>query len=181
MINLKTDRLLLRPFQESDLYAFSEYRSDPEVARYQSWSPPFSLDQAKSFLEQINRAELGTPGYWYQFAIERRNQPGLIGDCGFQIWKDDEKQAHIGFSFARKFQRKGYASEAVHSVLNFLFSELHLHRVIAICDVENLASARLLERVGMRREAHLIENIWFKGSWGSEYNYAILEREWKPD
>jgi len=178
MIKIKTDRLILRPFQESDLNAFSDYRSDPEVARYQSWSAPFSLDQARSFLVEINRVEPGTPGYWYQFAIERRNNPGIIGDCGFQVWKEDEKQAYIGFSFAQKYQKQGYASEAVHRVLEFLFTEFRLHRVSAICDVDNTASARLLEGMGMRREAHLIENIWFKGSWGSEYTYAILEREW---
>jgi RimJ/RimL family protein N-acetyltransferase len=63
-------------------------------------------------------------------------------------------------------------------LLDYLFNELNLHRVIAECDVENIASYRLLERLGFRREAHLIENIWFKGAWGSEFHYAILEREW---
>jgi RimJ/RimL family protein N-acetyltransferase len=66
----------------------------------------------------------------------------------------------------------------VSCLLGYLFGELHLHRVSAICDAENLASARLLERVGMRREGHFIENIWFKGAWGSEYSYAILQSEW---
>jgi RimJ/RimL family protein N-acetyltransferase len=66
----------------------------------------------------------------------------------------------------------------VRCLLEYLFGELHLHRVIATCDVENIASFRLLERIGMRREAHLVENIWFKGAWGSEYSYALLYREW---
>ncbi len=63
-------------------------------------------------------------------------------------------------------------------LLDYLFCELALHRVTATCDALNDASAKLLERVGMRREGHFIENIWFKGAWGSEYNYALLQREW---
>ncbi len=178
MIVLKTERLQLRPFQESDLLAFAAYRSDPEVARYQSWTPPYSFDQAVAFLENMKCARPGTPGAWYQLAVELQSRPGIIGDCAFQVLPDDERQAQIGYTFSRSFQKKGYATEAVRALLDFLFVEYRLHRVTATCDAENLASARLLERVGMRRESHLIENIWFKGAWGDEYSYAILDREW---
>jgi RimJ/RimL family protein N-acetyltransferase len=162
-----------------DLRAFSEYRSDPEVARYQSWDAPYSLDQAAAFWEELKRTQPGAPGAWYQLAVERQSCPGIIGDCAFHILEDDAQQAHIGFTFSRLYQKQGYATEAVRGLLDYLFEELQIHRVSAICDVENKASARLLERVGMRREAHFIENIWFKGAWGSEYLYAVLEREWK--
>jgi len=177
MLLLKTPRLFLRPFQAADLESFAGYRSDPEVARYQSWTPPFSLDQAETFLKEMERARPGTPGNWYQIAVERQSQPGIIGDCAFQVLAEDERQAEIGFTFSRSFQKQGYAAEAVRRLLDYLFGELHLHRVTATCDVENTASFRLLERVGMRREAHFIENIWFKGAWGSEYAYALLYRE----
>ena len=123
-------------------------------------------------------AQAGTPGTWYQFAIERQTQPGTIGDCAFQVFADDDRQAQIGFTLSRLYQKQGYATEAVRRLLDYLFGELHLHRVTATCDVENLASVKLLERIGMRREAHLIENVWFKGAWGSEYSYALLHREW---
>ncbi len=129
----------------------------------------------------INLAQVGKPGTWYQLAIERRNQPGLIGDCAFQRLADDEHQAQIGFTFSRLYQKQGYATEAVHALLDYLFGELQLHRVTATCDVENIASFKLLERVGMRREAYFMENIWFKGAWGSEYCYALLHREWRHD
>jgi len=178
MITLKTERLLLRPFQEADLPAFVAYRSDPEVARYQSWTPPYSLARARQFLAEIEQTPIGKPGAWYQFALERQSQPGLIGDCAFQVWADDDQQAEIGFTFSRLYQKQGYATEAVQGLLDYLFGSLHLHRVTATCDVENVASYRLLERVGMRREAHRLENIWFKGAWGSEYDYALLQREW---
>ena len=178
MINLQSERLLIRPFLKSDLEAFSAYRSDPDIAKYQSWEIPYTMKQALLFLANINRFKPGTPGEWYQLAVERRDQPGIIGDVAFQISSDDARQAEIGFTFNRSFQNKGYATEAVNCLLNYLFTQMILHRVVAICDVENDSSVRLLERVGMRQEGHFIENVWFKGSWGSEYLYAILSSEW---
>jgi aminoglycoside 6'-N-acetyltransferase len=178
MISLKTQRLLLRPFDESDLESFAAYRSDPEIARYQSWETPYTLDQAAAFLEEMKHARPGAPGVWYQAAVERQGYKGLIGDCAFQVLAEEPRHAQIGFTFSRLHQRQGYATEAVSRLLAYLFVELHLHRVTATCDVENVASTRLLERIGMRREAHFIENVWFKGGWGSEYGYAVLHRDW---
>ncbi len=118
------------------------------------------------------------PGEWYHIAIERKSDGTLIGDCAFHLLAHDAQQAEIAFTLARAYQGQGYAGEAVTRLLDYLFSELDLHRAIGICDADNQASARLLERIRMRREAHLIENIWFKGHWGSEYWSAILDREW---
>jgi RimJ/RimL family protein N-acetyltransferase len=179
MIFLQTNRLILRPLQGTDLEAFSAYRSDPEVARYQSWNVPFTPAQAEEFLERMESAPAGTPGVWLQLGVERRAEPGLIGDCAFQVLADDDRQARIGFTFGRAHQRQGYATEAVRRLLDFLFDDMRLHRVSAVCDARNAASARLMERIGMRREAHFLENIRFKGEWGSEYSYAMLEREWR--
>ena len=166
MLSLTTNRLCLRPFQPSDLNAFATYRSDPAVARYQSWTVPYTLDQATAFLEQVTVDPPGTPGRWFQFAIDRRGQPGIIGDCGFQVAADDPRQAQIGFTLSPLFQKHGYATEAARRLLEYLFVELNLHRVTATCDVENRASVNVLARIGMRREAHLIENVWFKGAVG---------------
>ncbi len=179
MIILESERLRLRPFRDADLEAFAAYRSDPDVARYQSWTPPYSLSQAAAFLAQMKAAQPGVPGVWYQLAIECRERAGMIGDCAFQVLAADSRQAQIGFTLARGHQKQGFAAEAVQRLLDYLFGELGLHRVIAVCDVENLASARLLERVGMRREGNFVENIHFKGVWGSEYFYALLDREWR--
>lgn len=178
MVLLKTARLRLRPFQETDLETFAAYRSEPEVARYQSWDAPYSLEQAETFYEELQREQPGAPGSWYQVAVERLDTTGIIGDCYFHVLAGDPRQGEIGFTFAPQHQRQGYATEAVRCLLGYLFGDLNLHRVTATCDAENLPSARLLERVGMRREGHFVENIWFKGAWGSEYLYAILDREW---
>lgn len=176
---VETDRLILRTFHHTDLDAFLAYRNDPLVALYQSWDLPYSREQGLAFVDEMKKARPGEAGVWFQIAIELKATGAMIGDCVFCPLKEDARQAEIGFSLARAYQRQGYAGEAIRRLLDYLFGELELHRVRAICDVENVASARLLERVGMRREAHFIESFWIKGQWSSEYWYAILRREWQ--
>lgn len=178
MLILQSERLILRPFQDADIEPFAAYRSDPEVARYQSWEPPVTIEQAARFVNDLKNVRPGAQGEWYQWAVERQAVAGLIGDCAFQILPDDPRQAEIGFSFARANQGQGFATEAVGRLLDYLFDDLALHRVIAITDAENRGAARLLERLGLRREGAFVENVWFKGAWGSEFSYALLRREW---
>jgi RimJ/RimL family protein N-acetyltransferase len=175
---LEADRLLLRQFKDSDLESFLAYRNDPEVARYQSWDVPYPRDQAIKFVEAM-QAALPSQNDWLQLAIELKSSHEMIGDVAFSIKRDDQRQAFIGYSLARPYWRNGYAFEAVSCLLAFLFGELNLHRIVAECDVENSASWKLLEKLSFRREAHLVENIFFKGAYGSEYHYAILAREWQ--
>ena len=177
-LNLQTTRLLLRPFLPSDATTFAGYRSDPDVARYQGWEAPFGVAQARAFIASMEQVVPGTPGAWYQLAICLRDTDKHVGDCAFRVLPDEPRQAEIGFTLARPQQGHGYATEAVGRLLGHLFGALELHRVRAICDVENPASARVLERLGFRREGQFIENAWFKGHWSSEYLYAILGREW---
>jgi RimJ/RimL family protein N-acetyltransferase len=178
MLTLESKRLILRPFQDADIEPFAAYRSDPEIARYQSWEPPISVKQATQFVNEMKNAWPGVEGEWYQWAVERREAAGLIGDCAFQILPHEPRQAEIGFSFARAHQGQGFATEAVGCLLDYLFGDLDLHRVVAITDAENRAAARLLERLGLRREGMFVESVWFKGAWGSEFSYALLRREW---
>jgi RimJ/RimL family protein N-acetyltransferase len=174
---LETERLLLRQFNDSDLDAFLAYRNDPEVARYQGWDIPYPREKAIEFIERMQTAS-PIQSKWLQFAIELKSTQGIIGDVAFFIMRNDERQALIGYSLARPCWGNGYAQEAVSRLLTFLFDELNLHRIVAECDVENHSSWKLLEKLGFRREAHLVENIFFKRAYGSEYHYAILSREW---
>jgi RimJ/RimL family protein N-acetyltransferase len=178
VLQLETQRLMLRPLRLSDAQVIAEYRSDPQIARYQSWNTPYSISDAKQLIEEMRDTQPGTPGKWYQLAIELIHGRHMIGDCAFYILEADAMQAEIGFTLARQHQGLGYASEAVRRLLGYLLVDNSLHRVRANCDEENVASASLLERVGMRREAHFIESLWFKGHWSSEYWYAVLRREW---
>lgn len=176
---METPRLILRPFEERDIRAFANYRSDPEVARYQGWEAPYSLDKAQQLVSEMMARMPGEPGEWYQIAIERKTGVDLIGDVVFQRLHEDPHQAEIGFTLARSFHGQGFALEAVSALLDYLFGELGLHRVRANCDPLNEGSIRLLQKVGMRHEGRFIESLWFKGGWADEEWYALLEREWQ--
>ena len=178
--HLETPRLVLRSFRDDDLPVFVAYRSDPEVARFQAWDAPFPEERAREFLKDMRHIIPGLPGEWYQVAIERKEDGALLGDCAFSVLAEDNHQAEIGFTLARQYQGKGYATEAVGRLLEYLFDDLGLHRVRAVCDVENQPSARLMERLGMRREGCMLEAYRTRGGWRSEYHYAILNREWAP-
>ena len=174
---IESERLWIRRFKDSDLAPFMAYRNDPKVARYQSWD---SCDEreARAFIREMESAQPGVPGEWFQFAIESKQTGDLIGDCGLRVDEDEPYRAEIGFTLAREYQGKGFASEAVSLLLDYAFDTLGLHRVVAIADCRNAPSVALLERLGLRREGHFEENSWFKGGWADEYLYAVLKDEW---
>jgi RimJ/RimL family protein N-acetyltransferase len=174
---IETPRLLLRHFTDADLAPFLAYRNDPKVARYQGWEH-ISEDSARAFINEQKAAQPGIPGQYFQFAIALKTTGELIGDCMLHISGDDPTQAEIGFTLSRAYQKQGFAKEAITGLLDYIFGTLELRRVIAIADCENTASWGLMERLGMRREGHFIQNVWFKGRWVDEYQYAVLQSEW---
>ena len=173
---LESERLILRRFKDSDLAPFLAYRNDPEVARYQAWESCTGRE-ATAMIEGLKSLQPGTPGEWFQFAIELKGTGALIGDCALKV-EQDGRQAEVGYTLAHEHQGKGYASEAISHLLYYAFGDLRLHRVVAITDQENEPSIALLERLGMRREGRFVQNVWFKGRWASEYLYAVLDEEW---
>jgi RimJ/RimL family protein N-acetyltransferase len=176
---LRTERLVLRRFRDTDLAAFLEYRNDPAVARYQGWSWPTSEADALAFIAEQRSAWLGEPG-GVQVAVALAESDELLGDLYFGPAPGDGRQATIGYSLARRHQGRGYATEAVRGLLEFAFGELGLHRVTATVDPRNLASVALLERLGMRREGHFVQAYYdvAHGEWTDEYLYALLREEW---
>ena len=172
---IESPRLLLRRFKDSDLEPLLAYLNDPEVARYQSWES-YTEAAAREVIETQKARVPGLPNQWFTFALELKETRALIGHVALKMLEDG--QAEIGFTLARPSHGKGFGLEAAARVLDYAFTELKLHRVIAISDCENEKSVALLSRLGMRREGHFIQNIWFKGRWGSEYLYAILREEW---
>ena len=175
---LTTQRLVVRRFRPEDLDAFAAYRSDPQVARYQSWEAPYPASHARECLRELDASHPDTPGEWFQFAVALRDTDRLVGDCAAHVDADDPRQAEIGFTFAARHQGHGYATEAVRRLLHYLLAERGKHRVIATCDDRNTRSVAVLERVGMRREGHLLESTWAKGEWTNDLLYAVLGREW---
>jgi len=176
---ITTDRLLLRRFRATDAPVLAGYRSDPEVARYQSWDAPFPLLRAETAVAGFMAADPDRPG-WFQYAIERIADKALIGDVAVHL-HDNLLQAEIGFTLATAYQRQGYATEAVHAVLDRLFRLQGLHKVTGECDARNRASAGLFERLGFTREGCLRQQTFLKGEWTDDLIYGLLATEWLKD
>ena len=179
MIEIVTERLTLRPFRADDLREFVAYRSDPEVARYQSWDGTYSMADAEQFLASQQGVAFGRLGAWLQLAAVSRVSGALCGDCAVRVTTDQPETAEIGITLARASQRSGLASEALAAIMEKLFEEYGIHRIYAEADDRNLAVHRLLERLAFRCEARLLEADWFKGEWSTLRIYAILRREWR--
>jgi RimJ/RimL family protein N-acetyltransferase len=174
---IETPRLRVRRFRDTDAAALAGYRSDPEVARYQAWES-CTESEAADFVRSLAEVDPGTPGVWFQFAFASRSGGDLVGDCALRVTRQDPRQAELGFTLARPFQRRGLAAEGVRSVLDYAFASFELHRVFAITDERNAPAQRLLDSLGFRREARFVEGTWFKGAWATELLYAMLSREW---
>ena len=134
--------------------------------------------QAEEFVKEQIDKKFGKAGEWVQYGIENRSTGKIIGDCAIKLDQTDTRIAEIGITISHLFQRKGYAKEVLSGILTFLFKEKEIHRVVEIVDAKNIASINLLKSIGFRQEGHFIDNIFFKGKWGSEFQYAMLKREW---
>lgn len=176
-LEIKTERLRIRPLTQNDLSDFYAYRSNPEVAKYQGFDV-MTMEQAKAFIIENATKHFGKTGEWVQYGIENTGKQKLIGDCAIKLSQNDKRIAEIGMSISPSEQKKGYAKEALLGILSFLFDTKNRHRVVETVDAENTAAINLLKSTGFRQEGHFIENIHFNGKWGSEFQYAMLKREW---
>lgn len=161
---------MLRRLASDDLPEFQAYRHDPELGRYQGWSP-MSDEEATAFLREMNTAPLLNPGNWTQIGIAEPDSGLLIGDIGVFL-DQDGRYAEVGFTLARHAQGRGVAAAAVRETVNLIFAATEVDRVFGITDARNYASVRLLERVGMRKTA--TKNAVFRGEQCVEYVYAVL-------
>ena len=177
-LSLSTERLHLRNLRLADLDDFHVYRSNPEVTLYQGFDV-MNREEARTFIVNMQDKLFGKPGEWVQYAIELKSTGRLIGDCAIKLQDPDPRIAEVGITISHLEQQKGYAKEIFTGILQFLFGEEQLHRVVETVDAENTASIRLLESMGFRQEGYFIENIFFNGKWGSEYQYAMLRKEWE--
>lgn len=176
-INITTQRLKIRDLKLTDLNDFYVYRSNPDVTKYQGFDV-MTIEQAKEFIQSQQDKKFGKAGEWIQYGIENKATKQLIGDCAIKLDKYDVRIAEIGITISHFEQKKGYAKEVLLGVLTFLFDTKNILRVVEIVDAENIASINLLKSIGFKQEGHFIENIFFKGKWGSEFQYAMLKREW---
>ncbi|MFW6276289.1 MAG: GNAT family N-acetyltransferase [Bacteroidota bacterium] len=171
---IKTERMILRPVEPGDAAQLFACRSDREANKYQGWIPDL-VAEVEEFIAR-NPAEFDVPGTWFQLALTAKDSGDLIGDAGIHFI--DARQCEIGITLDAGHQGKGFALEAAHAIIGFLFADLGKHRIIASLDPRNTASLKLVERLGFRQEAHFRESLFFKGEWVDDAVYAILKREW---
>ncbi|QFG26698.1 GNAT family N-acetyltransferase [Actinomadura sp. WMMB 499] len=175
---IETERLTLRPFREDDLEGLYAYQSLPEVARFLYWEPR-NLEESRSFLkEKMAASTVEREGDWLVLAVVLRATGELMGEVNLQWRSRGHRQGEIGYILNPAFHGRGFATEAAEVVLRLGFEGLDLHRVVGRLDGRNVASARVLDRLGMRREAHLVQNEMVKGEWTDEVVYAMLREEW---
>lgn len=178
-MELKTKRLHIRPVRIEDKTSMFRYRSDPETNQHLTLVP----DTVEDVADFINKAsfEIDVPGTWFQFVIIEQGSDSLIGDIGVHFLEADpqNKQVEIGYTLDKDYRGKGYATEALSAIIDYLINSLNKHRIIASIDPKNGDSIRLIERLGFRKEAHFIESLFFHGQWVDDVVFAMLAREWK--
>ncbi len=172
---LVTERLRLRPLTSDDVDDLLAYRGDPEVVRFVPFPPMDRAEVTRRIETQWNREADGVGNVCLGVELDGR----VVGDVVVFWTTREHRSAEIGWIFHPDVAGRGYATEAAAALLGHTFAELGFRRVAARIVDGNDASVRVCERLGMRREAHLIENELFKGEWTSEIDYAILDREWR--
>ena len=175
---IRTERLILRLYAPDDLDAHFAIQSRADVARYLYWSPRDRKGAAETLQQKINHHSIEADGDLLSLAVVRAEGGPLIGDLMVRYASATHRQVEIGYIFHPDAQGHGFATEATRAIVDLAFHQLRAHRVFGQIDARNEASARVLERVGMRREAHLVQNEWVKGEWTDEAIYAVLAAEW---
>lgn len=176
---LRTERLIMRPFERGDVEAVFDYRKRDDVARY-LFDQALSKDECALAIQQrIAQTKIQEEGDRVVVAVALAETGLLIGEMSLILRSASGRQGEIGWIFSPDYQGRGFATEAASCILDLAFGRADMHRVIARCDARNTGSYRLMERLGMRREAHFKEHAIFKGQWDEEFVYAVLAREWR--
>jgi len=182
MYPIRTERLALRPLTPDDADDLVAYRSRADVCRWVPFAPMNRTDVLTRILGGWANHQLTDEGQSLTLGIELADgtkPPAVIGDAVLFWHSREHGGGEVGYVLNPAFGGHGYATEAVRAMLEVAFGHLHLHRVTARVDARNEASRQLALRVGMRQEAHLLENEWFKGDWSDEIDFAILDHEWR--
>jgi RimJ/RimL family protein N-acetyltransferase len=175
---VRTERLLLRGLEAGDVDAVHRYQGDAEVTRYLPYGPRDQATVAAKLADWGSRRRVAEEGDYLQLAVERVDDGLLLGDVYFGLRSVEHELGVVGWVFAPESRGHGYATEAGGALLGLAFDQMDLHRVMAELDPRNTASAAVCARLGMREEAHFVEDYRSKGEWSDTSNYAVLAREW---
>lgn len=176
---IETERLRLRPFTRGDVDGLFAYRSREDVSRFLLDGPLSREACAEAVQARVGQIAWAEEGDRICLAVELRQTPAMIGEVLLALRSVESRQAEIGYIFHPDHYGQGYATEAARAVLALGFDQGGIHRIFARCHAQNDASRKVMERLGMRREAHFREHVFVKGAWDEEFVYAILEDEWR--
>lgn len=176
ILPIETDRLILRKYEDTDVEDIVEYSSDPTITEDVDWEP--TAEGVKGFIENQREVYPDEDPKWLDLAIELKEERKVIGTIGIGVVSREHEQGIVGWALGVAYQRKGYATEAARAIVEFGFRSMGLHRIIAKSDETNTRSWLLMERIGMRREAHFKHSKFQKGEWRSKLVYAVLADEW---
>ncbi|MCS7202783.1 MAG: GNAT family N-acetyltransferase [Dictyoglomus sp.] len=172
---LETPHLILRKISLSDAEDLFEYAKDKEITKYLSWEPHKSIEDSVRFIEfMLIKYEREGYGDW---GIEFKENRKLIGTCGYVWWDRKNSKAEIGYVLSRKYWKRGLMTEAVKEIIKFGFEKMFLNRIQARCIIENIASERVMQKVGMKFEGILREDIFIRGNYWDTKLYSILRKE----
>ncbi len=172
---ITTARLVLREIGESDVEDHVRLFSNPEVVRY-LYDTQMGLEQLRAHFERRLWRGLPAEGAWCNLAVDHEGV--FVGEVGLGVTSLAHRCYEVGYVFSPEYQGLGFATEATRAMIDAAFRDLKAHRVIARLDARNESSRHLLERLGMRLEAHLVKNEFVKGEWSDELIFAVLEDEW---
>ena len=174
---IESDRLILRPVTEQETAKIHLLNSNEEIAKFNTSEIPDNIEETKSAVENWILENNKENTQRFTFSIELKNDAQFIGLIGINLGKIKYKNAEVWFKFDTEFWGKGFATEALNEILKFGFTDLKLHRIEAGCAVENIGSVKVLEKVGMLREAHTRKLLPLKSGWSDNYGYAKLSTD----
>ncbi len=174
---LSTQRLSLQLINKSDLEAIHKLQSIPEVDRYNTLGIPQNFEETKKMMLPLIEANQKMKMDYYTFAIKQVSNNQFVGLIALVLGKKKYNSAEVWFKLNPSFWGKGFATEALTKLIQFGFKKLKLHRIEAGCAVDNSASAKVLEKVGMQFEGQRRKTLPLKTGWSDNYEYAILETD----
>jgi ribosomal-protein-alanine N-acetyltransferase len=177
-MELVTTRLILREFRADDWPAVLAYQTDPRYLRYYDWTGR-TPQEVQAFVQSFLDQQHVHPRIKFQLAVTLKDTRQLIGNCGIRLDAPGAREGDIGYELDPEHWGRGYATEAARAIVRLGFTELGLHRISSGCVADNVGSARVLEKVGMRLEGRQRDKEWYKGRWWDRLLYAILEDEWR--
>jgi RimJ/RimL family protein N-acetyltransferase len=176
---LRTERLRLRPYRPDDVDAVLSMFGREDVSRYLNWEP-MDREAATALVERrLQQLRIEHEGDGIVLVVEEADAGGFVGEMMLRLTSEASRQGEVGWSVHPDAQGRGYATEGSREMLRLGFDELGLHRIVAECDPRNEASIRVMEKLGMRREAHHLDALFLKGEWVGSLVYAMLDAEWR--